>query len=100
VCRGAIEVGLGERRPPGRVGPFPWILFREILDDHGSALAFEQAQCREDHAFLKRRVARRTKRPAQFERNPEGTRRLGIFGLRPDKADRDSRYALFLEIMP
>jgi hypothetical protein len=99
-CRGAIEVGFGEGWSPGRVGPFPRIVFGEILDDHGTALAFEQAQCRENHALLERRVARRTERAAQLERNPQRTGRLGVFGLRPNEADRHSRDALFLEIMP
>ena len=82
------------------VGLLPRIIIREILYDHGPSLAFEQAQRRQDHAFLERRVARRTERSPQLERDPQGARRLGVFGLRPNEADRHCRDALFLEIMP
>ena len=48
---------------------------------------------------LKFRITRRTKRPAQLERHPQRTRRLGILGLRSNKTDCNGRKPLFLEIV-
>src|SRR5712692_971687 len=77
------------RRMPAWVRLRTGIVFRKILDDHRPAVALEQLQGREDDPLLERGIARRAEWPPQLERHPQGARRPGILGLRPDQADRD-----------
>ena len=92
--------GGDERRPPGGIGLRARVVIGKILDDDRAALALQEPQGGEDHPLLECRLAGRTERAPELERNPKRPRRLGVFGLRPDQADRDRRDALFLEIMP
>ena len=46
------------------------------------------------------RIVRRTERAAQLERDPQGSRRPGVFALRPNEADRNRRNALLLDVVP
>jgi hypothetical protein len=56
VAEAQSRSGFAKRQSPASTGPFSRILFAKILDHHRPALAFEQAQCREYHAFLEPRV--------------------------------------------
>jgi len=87
------------RRPPSKVRSRPRVVICEFRNDDRSSRAHELPQRREDHASLERRIARRAKRTSELEWHPQGPRRFGVLGLRPDQADRDRRDPFFLEIM-
>src|SRR5271166_1491478 len=95
----AVGGGTDERRLPAGVGLRARVVIGEVLDQHRPAVTFEQLQGREDHPLLECRVVRRTKRPPKLEGYPKRTWWFGVFGLRPNEADRDRRNALVFEIM-
>ncbi len=77
------------------------IVIREIdRPGYGVFGTPEQPERRQDHPPLKRRVARRPDRPAQFKRHPQRPPAVRILRLRPDQRDRDRGNACFLEIVP